>query len=193
MEAYVDDTRNEITKLELQTFKQNISANERKAIQELKGNKEIVIKKADKCSNIVIMNKTDYIKEAEFQLESIHYQRIEEPNMKEIQKKVNSTINEMRKQEEIDKQTYNFLAQSTNKNESAHLYILPKIHKLTQNQLQTAERYGLGELRVPGRPIISQVATPTYHIGHLVHFFLRPWVDKLPTYFKRHPSFHKTD
>lgn len=42
---------------------------------------------------------------------------------------------------------------------------------------------------MPGRPIISQVATPTYYLGHLVDFFLLPFVERLPTYIKDTPAF----
>ena len=47
---------------------QNLSLEERKAITELTSNSEIIIKPADKGSTVVVLNTTDYIKEAHRQL-----------------------------------------------------------------------------------------------------------------------------
>ena len=47
---------------------QNLTKEEREAISALKNNPNIIIKKADKGSSLVIMNRTDYINEAERQL-----------------------------------------------------------------------------------------------------------------------------
>ncbi len=40
----------------------NLTKEERKALKELKSNTNIVIKKADKGSAVIIMNRDDYIK-----------------------------------------------------------------------------------------------------------------------------------
>ena len=47
----------------------NISVKERKAIKNLRQNNNIIIKPADKGGAIVILNKEDYIKEGERQLQ----------------------------------------------------------------------------------------------------------------------------
>lgn len=111
------------------------------------------------------------------------------PNMNDIRSEVMRLIQTMHTSGEIDFTTYKFLLQSKEKRDTAHLYILPKTHKLTPKQLREAEQNGLNGLRIPGRPIISQVATPTYYIGHLIDFFLLPFVEKLPTYLKDTPAF----
>ena len=46
----------------------NLTREERTSIEELRNNSEIIIKPADKGSSIVVMNTTDYIKEAKRQL-----------------------------------------------------------------------------------------------------------------------------
>ena len=53
--------------------KLNISEQEYLAIKSLKNNNEIVIKKADKGSATVIMNKTDYLAEGYRQLSNLNY------------------------------------------------------------------------------------------------------------------------
>ena len=51
----------------------NITRAERKAIQELRSNKDIIIKPADKEGATVILNTKDYIKEAERQLADFNF------------------------------------------------------------------------------------------------------------------------
>ena len=190
IEAYTNHTLDELIKLpQNKKRKPNISKNELTALKELRNNNDIVIKKADKCSTIVIMDRTDYVKETERQLQGIHYRPSPPPDMNIIHQKIMSLINEMYRKGEIDKETYNFLLQTKNNKDAAHLYLLPKTHKLTPEDLKDAEINGLNGKRVPGRPIVSQVATPTYYIGHLVDYFLLPFVTKLPTYLKDTPAF----
>ena len=49
--------------------KQNLSHNKLKALNELEQNHHINLKKADKCSTTVVMNKTDKIKEGQTQID----------------------------------------------------------------------------------------------------------------------------
>ena len=57
----------------------NLSREERAGLNELKNNRELMIKKADKGSAIVVMNTSDYIIEAERQLSnSKAYKRLTE-------------------------------------------------------------------------------------------------------------------
>ena len=58
----------------------NLDREERTAIKTLKQNKDIIIKPADKGAVIVVMDKTDYVGEAERQpTNQVHYKRSEEP------------------------------------------------------------------------------------------------------------------
>ena len=64
----------------------NLTKNERDALQELLDNKHIIIKLADKGSKIVMMDKQQYAFEAHWQLNNIRYYR-----------KINSTIHTKKK------------------------------------------------------------------------------------------------
>ena len=58
----------------------NLDRQERTAIKTLKQNKDIIIKPTDKGAAIVVIDKTDYVGEAERQLANqVHYKRLEEP------------------------------------------------------------------------------------------------------------------
>ena len=64
LETYLE-VRLQLAETEISKPKNNLPCNEFKAIRELKDNREINIKKADKGSTTVIMNKTDKITEGQ--------------------------------------------------------------------------------------------------------------------------------
>ena len=75
-----DHLERSLGSLELKKTPDNLDREERTAIQTLKQNKDIIIKPADKGEAIVVMDKTDYLGEAERQLANqVHYKRLEEP------------------------------------------------------------------------------------------------------------------
>ena len=69
LETYLEEVRLQLAETEISKPKNNLPCNEFKAIRELKDNPEINIKKADKGSTTVIMNKTDKIIEGQIQLD----------------------------------------------------------------------------------------------------------------------------
>ncbi|CAC5390790.1 unnamed protein product [Mytilus coruscus] len=77
IENYIFATKIELGRIHLEKFKDNLTKSERMALQSLKQNKEIVIKKADKNSSTVILDKKNYIEQALSQLnDGIHYEQI---------------------------------------------------------------------------------------------------------------------
>jgi hypothetical protein len=71
------------------------------------------------------------------------------------------------------------------------MYLLPKVHKLTPEELNSAETNGLKSLKktLPGRPIIAQCGTPTYYVGKYIDTILLPYVKNLDTYIQDTPEF----
>ncbi|CAC5415486.1 unnamed protein product [Mytilus coruscus] len=79
IENYLFSTRIELEKIQINTFKDNLSKNERMALQSLRKNDRIIVKKADKNSSTVVLDKDLYVKMAMNQLnDNIHYETINE-------------------------------------------------------------------------------------------------------------------
>ena len=147
----------------------NTSKHERKAIGTLKKNTEIVIKPADKGGAIVIMDKIDYIKEGERQLQQQqHYKKLDdfEKTKKEFIKEVEASLRSLKNKEYIDDDIFKILFRS--KPRTSNLYLLPKIHKKNN----------------PGRPIINNVGPLTETISALVDEILRKYSKLAKSYIK---------
>ncbi|CAC5384547.1 unnamed protein product [Mytilus coruscus] len=85
IENYLFSTRIELEKIQTKSFKDNLPKNERKALQSLRSNDHIIIKKADKNSSTVVLDKELYIKMANDQLnDNVHYERINESHTTEV-------------------------------------------------------------------------------------------------------------
>ncbi|KAK3109108.1 hypothetical protein FSP39_023246 [Pinctada imbricata] len=185
LENYIHKTKLELSSIPLKERQENLSISERNALASLKNNPDIVIKKADKSNTVVVMDKCKYIKEGLRQLQSKHYIEVERPNLMNIQNVIQEKLTEMHSNGYLDKETFRFLNDSKNIPRCGQLYLLPKIHKIKGTVLN-ALNDGLCSLKdlPPGRPIISQCATPTYKIGAYCDHFLLPIVKKQLTYIK---------
>ena len=136
----------------------NTSKHERKEIGTLKNNTEIIIKPADKGGAIVIMDKLDYIKEGERQLQQLqHYKKLDdfEKTRKKFIKEVETSLRSLKNREYIDDDIFKILFRPNPW--TSNLYFLPKIHKKNN----------------PGRPIINSVGSLTETISALVDEILK--------------------
>ena len=85
LENYIDLTKLELSFLPIErNVKNNLTKGERIALRNLKNDETIVIKKADKNSNCVILDKLDYITEVTRQLNTQHYCQLDSFNMAEL-------------------------------------------------------------------------------------------------------------
>ena len=135
------------------------SSDERKAIKELKENSEINIKKADKGTTTVIMNKQDKITEGQIQLRVIdNYRTLETPMVKETSVRVERLVTELYQRKHIDAMTKKWLSQTPNPPRIPEFYTLTKVHKANP----------------VGRPIISGCEGPTERISSFVDSLLQP-------------------
>ena len=102
LESYLESVKTQLA----DKPKNNLSPNEMPALQELKNNSAINLKKADKGTTTVIMNKSNKIQEAEVQLENReHYKPLEVPMVKITQTKVNHIIDKLQRGKHIDDMT----------------------------------------------------------------------------------------
>ncbi|XP_064621108.1 uncharacterized protein LOC135483965 [Lineus longissimus] len=155
----------------------NLTSAEREALTQLKAMPQIVIKPADKGSAVVIMNRQDYISEAERQLSNrTHYRPTTENLTDSHAANVTSFLKDMLQTGEITQKMFDYLAPVEPK--TPEFYLLPKIHK--------------GVLPPPGRPIMSANDCPTERISQLADHFLQPLVKTTKSYIKDTTHFLQT-
>ena len=128
-----------------------------------------MIKKADKGSNVVVQNRTDYINEGLRQLSDQKFYRLQEESLTEHHNSlIKKAIDEMVCTKEISSKTADYLFIDNPR--TAKFYLLPKIHK--------------NKLPPPGRPIVSANECPSEQISQFVDNFIQPIVMTLPSYLR---------
>ena len=163
LESYLENVKTQLAEIKITKPKNNLSRNEVKALKELKNNPAINLKKADKGTATVIMNKADKIYEAKVQLDNRkHYECLKAPMVKTTQEKVNDLISRLHQGEHIDDMTKKWLSQTPNPPRIPIFYTLTKIHKP----------------KPVGRPIISGCDGPTERISSFVDTLLQPIAQK---------------
>ena len=147
------------------------------ALEELSKKDDLVFKKSDKGNAIVIMDKQNYIDEAMSQLnKSKYYEPISEPIYTSTFEEVTSILAELKNKGLINQSQLNYLKP----NDSARdrmFYTLPKVHK---DQSKWREKYSIP----PGRPIVSDVESDSYHYASLIDNALKPISNLHPSYIK---------
>lgn len=155
----------------------NLSVSQRRAIVELGKNKDIIIKPADKGSSIVILDKQQYLFEANRQLSnSRHYVRLSESLVMETQKLVNEILQNLFEEGFINRKQKAYLM-GPDIPRSRRFYLLPKIHADQGSWTVPGE--------VPrGRPIVSDCGSETYKIAEYIDHFLNPISQTHQSYLK---------
>lgn len=140
-------------------------------------NNNLVIKKADKGSTIVVMDREDYIYEAERQLAvKKHYVEIAEPQLPKNCELFNDILQTMKLNKLLTDKEYRFLRTSSNSRERI-FYLLPKIHK-------NLDTWTIPNQIPKGRPIISSVESESYAISKFIDYHLAPYATKHSSYVK---------
>ena len=162
LESYLENVKTQLAVIKIIKPKNSLSRNEVKAINKLKNTPVINLKRANKGTTTVIMNKADKIYKAKVQLDNRkHYERLKAPMVKTIQKKVNDLMNQLH-QDDIDDMTNKWLLKTPNPPRIPILVTLTKIHK----------PYPVG------RPIISGCDGPTEQIYSFLDTLLQPIAQK---------------
>ena len=153
LESYLEEVKLQLADIEIAKPKNNLPYNEIKAMKELKNNPEVNIKKADKGTTTVIMNKNDKIAEGQIQLnDEENYRPLATPMVEQTYTKVEQLIRELHQSRHIDTMTNKWLSQTANPPRIPEFYTLTKIHKV----------------HPVGRPIISGCEGPTERISSFV-------------------------
>ena len=105
LESYLEEVKSQLAEIEI-NLKNNLSRKEHEALTELKQNTDINLKKGDRGSTIVVMNKTDKIREGQIQIDDKHnYRPLSEPVVKETHSKVLRLITDLHREKYIDDMT----------------------------------------------------------------------------------------
>ena len=169
LESYLEKVKLQLAEIKFTKPKNNLPPVEREALKSLKRDKTINIRKADKGTVTVLMNKQDKINEAQIQLDNIeHYRPLTEPMVQETHNRVLRLINVLHDHNHIDEMTKKWLCQTPNPPRVPVFYTLTKIHKPTP----------------VGRPIISGCDGPTEKLSAFIDKMLQPIAQKQPSYLK---------
>lgn len=181
---FCNETYNLAKTCKLSTPKDNLSEAERKALSSLTNNNSIIIRKADKGSTTVLLNKADYVSEALHQINnSKFYERLDPSVRLDTKKLIQTQLYSLRRKGFISQKQLKFLQLSTSSVQKRTFYTLPKIHK--------DRKTWLSENIPPGRPIVSDVGSPTYQIGKFISHQLKELSQTHPSYVK--DSYHFLD
>lgn len=160
-----------------QQEKTNLSQAEQQALRELATNKHIVIKPADKGSAVVILDREQYIFEANRQLEDrTYYKRLQNPIYLQTVPKVYKIVEDLHKNKFINWKQKQYL-KGESEPRPRRFYMLPKIHK-------NPEQWTVPFRIPPGRPIVSDCGSETYQTAEYIDYFLNPLSVKHPSYVK---------
>lgn len=136
---------------------QNLLNDYKKTKQFLKDNKDIIVMRADKGGNTVIMRKDEYVETMRLMLsDSTVYNRIDKDPTNKFQTLANNLVNNLEKDGAIDNTTAKRL--KTHNAAPPRIYGLRKIHK---------EACKL-------RPVVSSIKGPSYKLGRYIHQILSP-------------------
>ena len=150
---------------EVRPPKPNLTKNELRILQEL------IIKKADKGSCVVVQDRTTYIAEGNTHLaDTSTYKQLASDPTASICSSIGELVDSMKESGYIDKHTHTFLY-PTEKVRTQRMYFLKKLHKTP---------HGI-------RPIVSSCSGPTERVSAFIDHIIKPLVPNTPSYIKDSP------
>ena len=170
IEKYLQKVDNDLIKLHNNTKgnPDNLTPNEMKALSELRANKNIIIKRADKGGRIVLWPREMYLAEARKQLaDEQYYSNVPKDHTPEVAFEIETFLTFLYTKKLITEQCFDFL-QPQHTVRTPVFYLLPKIHKQS----------------TPGRPIISGCNSPTERLSKYLNHYLKPIVETSLSYIK---------
>ena len=147
----------------------NLSKNELEALNDLKNDKSIVIKSADKGSAVVVWDREDYCKEAERQLSDPEvYEKLDYDPTEQLSNDIEECLDKVKTRGDLDAQTLEYFKVDNTK--LGRFYLQAKINKTFEN--------------VPGRPLISNSGYFTENISTFLDHHLQPLAQGVKSYIK---------
>lgn len=147
----------------------NLSPSEIQALDSLIHTSDVIIKSADKGGGIVLLNKADYIKEANRLLSNkTTYRKLKKDPTIDFTIEVNVIVKSALERGVINKTEASFFTKSFY--QTPYFYYLPKVHKNLTSP--------------PGRPIVAAMDSVTTGFSQYIDQFLQPIVQQLPSYIR---------
>ena len=171
-----DSLRNDVVKT-LKRFRKpqpNLNVDERKALQNLRNNKDIMILGADKGRATVVMNTNDYKRKIQDLLQDQNtYEPLKKDPTSNYKTKLITILRKWKSEKTIPDNLYHRLYPTSDL--PARFYGLPKVHKDN----------------VPLRPIVSSIGNITCNIARFLTQVLSPLVGKTKHFIKNSSDFVK--
>ena len=138
-----------------------IPEEERKIIEKLYNNPDLVVLRQDKGRGVVILDRPKYINKGETFLNSPEFDKLDSDPTKAFQRQVQETLLSMKNK--FNKKLYKKLYRSSSR---PGLYFgLAKVHKLKDSTDVD---------QLPLRPVISNIGTATYELSKYLAELLKP-------------------
>ena len=146
---------------------QNLSKPELQALKDLQNRNDIIITNADKGGAVVIMDVSEYLKEANRQLNDTNtYKKLDQDPTNTHVAKINNTTEVFKTEGLISEKVSEGL--KTHDTKTPKFSLLPKIHKVN----------------IPGRPLVDSSNCHSTNISKYVDHHLQPSVKNLKSYVK---------
>lgn len=174
----MDEAKKEILTAGKRKKRLNLNKKEIEALEQLKEDPNIVIKKADKDGALVVLKTGNYramgrahLKDKETYVPLVD----EEEALRKVDNESKRLVNRFYTLDSPGKKCTSFKAAQrdallAHKPSIPHWYILPKTHKKIDEELGTW----------PGRPVLSGCCAPTRPVDRLLTTYLAPLLDLLP-------------
>lgn len=164
-----------ISQIQVKPEKKNLSRSEFSALNQLKKETNIVIKKADKGACTVIMDRDLYLQEAYRQLNNdLHYKKLDHPMYIDTANKINQILDKLFEDKYIDERELQYLRPPQNPR-PRRFYLVPKIHK-------PQESWTIPHKMPVGRPIVSDSSSESKGIAFLIDEFIKHEAQSHPSY-----------
>ena len=172
-----EDIRFFDTSFNIGRVRDNLSVEEFEALFALGKNDSIVIKPADKGSAVVILDRDQYLWEGYRQLNnSTYYSKLGKPIYMDTVPLVEQILRSLYHNKFINHKQLCYLMGDADPRPRI-FYMLPKIHKDPSSWSKPHEI-------PPGRPIVSDCSSETYHTAEFIDFFLNPLSTRHDSYIK---------
>ena len=162
--------------------KNNLSITEISALRELKTNKDIIIKSADKGGGVVVMDRTAYKAEALRQLQdTTYYTEITTSLAPQNTTYIRKVTDTLLKSKYITKSQHKYLTGPEDYSPRT-FYLLPKIHKPIEKWTQPG-------IMPQGRPIVSDSNSESCRIAEYIDHFIKPLANTNSAFLKNSYDF----